>query len=243
MNILLLMMGGVGSRFGADRPKQFVLFHNRPIFSYIAEGYDQVPQIDRMVIVSHASWMDYVQEWCQKLQLKTPYAVVAGGETRSESVLNGLRAAKAFAAEGDVVLLHDATHPYVDADGTCKVIDGVKQYGGATLATFQYDTTYQMDEETHLLELVTPRRKMVTGASPEAFLLGELLDIYEKTSPDDFEKLTSGGAIALANGITMQVIETHVLNLKITYKPDMELFEKLCDSYFFPNAKVFAAED
>ena len=46
--------------------------------------------------------------------------------------------------------------------------------------------------------------------------------------------MTSAGAIALAHQIKMVVVPASVLNLKITYKGDMELFEKLAQSYFFP---------
>ncbi len=45
--------------------------------------------------------------------------------------------------------------------------------------------------------------------------------------------MTSAGAIALAHHIPMKVVPTELLNLKITYKRDMELFVKLCGNYFF----------
>ena len=60
MNILLMMMGGSGTRFGADIPKQYTIVEDAPIFSYIVKKYNDIPEIDRIVIVSHADWIDYV---------------------------------------------------------------------------------------------------------------------------------------------------------------------------------------
>lgn len=168
----------------------------------------------------------------KKCDIKVPFNVVAGGDTRSESVFNGLTDIKRFAGENDVVLIHDATHPYVDIEGTKGVIDAVNQFGGATLGAFQYDTVYRMNAE-HFIEEVVPRQEIVSGASPEAFRFGDIYEIYANSSKEEFERMTSAGAIALAHGISMKVIQADVINLKITYQNDMKVFKKLVKSYFF----------
>lgn len=233
MNTALLMMGGTGTRFGADIPKQYVKVGGRPIFSYILEGYDRLCDIDRIIVVSHADWVTYVEEVAARGGIQKLYRVVPGGDTRSESVRNGLIAAGEYASDDDIILIHDATHPYVDALGTAEVIRGVKEYGGATLAQFNYDTVYRMDDD-HVLTNIEPRFNIVAGASPEAFTFKRIYDIYLNSPREELEKMTSAGAIALAHGIRMKVVRSNVLNLKITYQEDIELFEKLCDTYFFP---------
>ena len=236
MNTALLMMGGSGTRFGADIPKQFVKVNGRPIFSYILEGYNALDCVDKIIVVSHADWIDYVKEIAAEIDADKLYAVAAGGSTRSESVRNGLIAAADYSSDDDVILIHDATHPYVDAVGTQEVIEGVKECGGATLAQFNYDTVYKMDDD-HILTNIEPRFNIVAGASPEAFTFGRIYDIYMNSPREELESMTSAGAIALAHGIKMKVVRANVLNLKITYADDMNLFEKLCDNYFFPDSK------
>lgn len=232
MNIVLLMMGGSGTRFGADIPKQYILVKEKPIFSYILKGYQDCEFVDRIVVVSHKDWIGYVEEWRDKLGIDKLSAIACGGGTRSESVLNGLVAMEDFAQDEDVILIHDATHPYVDKEGTKQVIEGVKKYGGATLGQCQYDTVYQMDEETNMLQKVVPRRQIVSGASPEAFKFKDIHKIYKEADAQYFEVMTSAGAIALANGIDMLVVPANVLNLKITYKNDMDVFLQMVDEYF-----------
>ncbi len=232
MNILLLMMGGSGTRFGADVPKQYILVKDKPIFSYILKGYQECDFIDKIVVVSHKDWIDYAQEWKEKLNIDKLAAITAGGDTRSESVLNGLVAMESFASDDDVILIHDATHPYVDKEGTKGVIEGVKKYGGSTLGQCQYDTVYQMNEETKMLEKVVPRQQIVSGASPEAFTFKDIHRIYTQSSKEELESMTSAGAIALAHGIDMLVVPSNVLNLKITYKNDLDVFLQMFDKYF-----------
>lgn len=233
MNFLLLMMGGSGTRFGASRPKQYTIINEKPVFAYILKEYNKMEDVDKIVIVSHKDWIDYVQEWKEKIGADKLIHIVQGGSSRSESVLNGLKSISDIAQPTDVVMLHDATHPYVDVDGTKAIIEGVKRYGGATLGQCQYDTCYRMNAETKLLEEVVPRQEIVSGASPEAFRFGDIFKIYSEASQEELDAMTSAGAIALAHNIPMVVVPASVLNLKITYPGDMELFKKLVDNYFF----------
>lgn len=232
MNIFLLMMGGSGTRFGASRPKQYTIIDNAPLFSYILKKADAVQAIDRIVIVSHRDWVDYVAEWSEKVLKQKPYAIVAGGDNRSQSVKNGLMSLMDVASDEDVVMIHDATHPYVDPDGIEQIVAAVQEFGGATLASKNYDTVYRTSE-AGFLEKVEPRDYIVAGASPEAFRFGDISRIYFGASDEELATMTSAGAIALAYHIPMKVVPANVLNLKITYPGDMELFLQLIHTYFF----------
>ncbi len=233
MNVLLLMMGGSGTRLGAAIPKQFLKVEGKPIFQYILEAYSTLPEIGAICIVSHQEWISYVEEVVGEVSVACPVRVTAGGESRSESVRNGLQAIRDLVVDTDIVLLHDATHPYMDAEGTRQVIRAAAEHGGATLGACQYDTCYQMDEE-NLLEKVIPRQLIVSGASPEGFRYGEISHIYFSATKEELDRMTSAGAIALAHGVPMEVIPSNILNLKITYPQDLALFRLLVHTYFFP---------
>lgn len=231
-NHVLLMMGGSGTRLGADRPKQYIEVEGMPIFAYILRKYASLENVDSIVIVSHEDWFDYVEEWKEKLALTTPVYVVGGGANRSESVKNGLVRLSEYAKAEDSVLIHDATHPYVDVQGTNEVIEALKTYKGATLGAYQYDTVYRVNDED-VIDSVIPRRYVVSGASPEAFLFGIIFPIYNDATEEELAAMTSAGAIAIEHGIQMKVVPANVLNLKITYKNDMDAFVKTVKTYFF----------
>ena len=175
MNYLLLMMGGSGTRLGADRPKPYIEIDGIPIFFYILRSYNKLDCIDEIIIVSNEMWIDYVEKWTDSLEIKHPISIVAGGETRSHSVYYGLKSISNRAKDEDIVLFHDATHPYVDEPGTIKVIEAIEEYGGATLGAFQYDTVYKMNQEGFITDVI-PRQELVAGASPEGFKFGEILN-------------------------------------------------------------------
>ncbi len=232
MNHVLLMMGGSGTRFGAEIPKQFIEVEGQPVFSYVMDKYDRFNKIDSIVLVCHAEWVDYADSWAKKLKIAKYVGTIAGGSTRSGSVRNGLRRLAEFANESDVVLIHDATHPYLDEGSTADAIRATQEHGAATLGRKQFDTVYRTDSDGSLREVV-PREEIVSGASPELFTFGPIHRIYEQASEEDLERFTSAGAIALANDIPMKVISTDYVNLKITYRHDMELFERLFHGYYF----------
>lgn len=234
MNVVIMTMGGSGTRFGAEIPKQYTLINDIPIFAYILRRINELKYIDKIIIVSNPDFIDYTNSWVEKINADKVYKVVKGGASRSESVFNGLKCAKEISkSDEDIVLIHDATHPYVDEERTLDVINAVKEYGAASLVSCEYDTVYLQDEDNNLILKEIPKKKVVVGASPEGFRLNKLYDIYDKTPYEDLEKMSSAGVIALENGMQMKAIPTNILNLKITYSEDMKLFKKLYNNYFF----------
>lgn len=225
-------MGGTGSRFGAAIPKQYTLIDDVPLFAYIIRKLDSIDCIDRLLIVSHKDWVDYANEWCEKYVQRIPYDVVAGGSCRSESVKNGLDKLNNYCSDKDVIMIHDATHPYVDEEGIKNIIEAVDEFGGATLASKNYDTVYEQSDDGFLVQ-VLKRENVIAGASPEAFRFGDIFRIYSEASFEELNAMTSAGAIALAHNIPMKVVPAKYLNLKITHPEDMKLFLKLCKGYFF----------
>ena len=227
---VLFMMGGSGVRFGADKPKQFVEVEGKPVFVYPLIKYGEIASIDGVVIVCNSLYIEDAKEICKAYNLKKINKIVPGGETRSESVYNGLKALEGLASDEDVILVHDATHPFVDSSNLDKLIDGIRKYGAGSMVNYIYDTAYLKNDEG-FLEQVIDRKKIAVGASPEGFSYLNMKNIYFHTPKEELEKMTSAGALALSFNIKMVVIEIELLNLKITYKRDMELFTKLINYY------------
>ncbi len=83
-NVILVMSGGIGARFGTDCPKQYNYMNGRPVIDYVIDAAKRSSFVDEIVIVASG---DYV-EYCRS-RFNVPVAV--GGKTRPESVANGLR--------------------------------------------------------------------------------------------------------------------------------------------------------
>lgn len=83
-NVILVMSGGVGSRFGADCPKQYCMMGNRMCIDYVMDACRKTKGIDAIVVVAAGEYVDF----CNK---RFGVPSVQGGTSRPESVANGLK--------------------------------------------------------------------------------------------------------------------------------------------------------
>ena len=83
-NVILVMSGGIGSRFGADCPKQYSMMGNRMVMDYVMDACRKTKGVDAIVIVASGNYVDF----CAK---RYSVPTVSGGATRPDSVANGLQ--------------------------------------------------------------------------------------------------------------------------------------------------------
>src|SRR5215831_2595501 len=112
MNVAIVVAGGKGIRFGADRPKQFVQLNGTPVIVHTLRRFAQSNQIDQIVIVLPAADVPDFQNILDKFAVQKVAGVIAGGDTRAQSVKNGLAAIQ----NATVVAVHDAVRPLVTRD-------------------------------------------------------------------------------------------------------------------------------
>lgn len=88
MNIVIILAGGVGSRVGGSRPKQFVEVLGKPILAYTVEIYQNHQSIDVIGIVCHEEWMEFTHSLVQKHSFSKVKWIIKGGNTFQSSVMN-----------------------------------------------------------------------------------------------------------------------------------------------------------
>lgn len=119
----LIVAAGTGSRIGGV-PKQFRLLGDRPVWKWSANTAELLWRenvvSELILIVPEHDWA----EVCASHGMKMPTRIVIGGKTRSESVLNGLRA-----CNGSHVLVHDGARPFVSCELCLRVIKETAEYG------------------------------------------------------------------------------------------------------------------
>ena len=226
MNHLLLMMGGSGVRFGNQIPKHYIKINGCSIYMHILKKICMIDDLDTIILVVNENWIEYVKNEIFEEKVRRQIVFTVGGQTRSESVLNGLKKLSEFAKDDDVVLIYDTTHPYVSEIDIKRVIDATLQCGAATLGMRQYDTCYKIENDNVICNVI-PRQNIVTGASPEGFIFKTIYNIFVNATKKELDNMTSAGAMALAYNIKMRVVPTDILNLKITHVNDMEIFKAL----------------
>lgn len=79
MNIAVIFAGGTGQRMNtASKPKQFLELHGKPIIIYTLEYFQNHSQINGIIVVCLASWIDYCKDLLYKYHINKVLKVVPG---------------------------------------------------------------------------------------------------------------------------------------------------------------------
>ena len=102
----IILAGGVGSRVGAGRPKQFVEVLGKPVLAYTIEIFENHSDVDAIESVGHKEWKEYlINDIIKKYNYKKVKLITEGGETFQESCINGLNNLKNEIQKDDYVLI------------------------------------------------------------------------------------------------------------------------------------------
>jgi len=106
---VVIVAGGKGERAGGGLPKQFQPIGDLPMLMHTIRAFNRYSAAMQIVVVLPDGFQAFWTELCAMHHFKVPHKVVMGGETRFDSVKNGL---KEVMDEG-VVGIHDAARPFV----------------------------------------------------------------------------------------------------------------------------------
>ena len=76
----IILAGGVGSRVGAGRPKQFIEVLGKPVLAYTIEIFQNNPQIDAIEVVCHKKWKEYLMGMIEQYGLSKVKWIADGGK-------------------------------------------------------------------------------------------------------------------------------------------------------------------
>jgi len=221
MNVAILVGGGRGVRFGGDRPKQFLELNGTPIIVHTLRQFELSRQIDQVVVVLPASEITVFQSLVDKLDLKKISRVVAGGETRAQSVKSGLAAIE----QAEVVAVHDAVRPLVTHDEIDRVVVAAAESGAAILVAGVSETIKEVED--HRVARTVARAHLRRALTPQSFHFEILKRAYEQL--DELEssgvEVTDDSFLVERLGVAVSVVEGSARNIKITTPEDLAMAE------------------
>lgn len=222
----IILAGGIGSRAGADRPKQFIEILNKPVLAYTIEIFQNHSEIDNIEVVCHISWKNYLEHMIDKYKLTKVKWIANGGETFQKSVLNGMNNLKGKINMDDYVLIQYGAAPFTSEKIVTDVIKVMKEHDSSFTATPCYQLMGSNDGNRESKTWID-RDKCIQIACPYGFRFSYLLDIYKRAEEQGLlEKIEPHTtSLMYALGDTLYQAYGDQSNIKITTKEDLYIFE------------------
>ena len=221
---VILPAAGLGTRMAGPQPKQFLSLDGLPILIHSLRAFAAVPRITAIYVAVRQPEIERVQAQIAEYGFAGQVKVVEGGDSRQESVAHALAALPA--QPDDIVLVHDAVRPLIDAATIDRTIDAVLQHGAAIVGMPAVDTIKQVERTAHgaLITSTIPREFVVLAQTPQGFRYGLLQKAFAEATADGFVGTDEASLIERA-GLPVAVVPGSQVNLKITQAGDLELAE------------------
>ena len=206
---------GIGSRMGADCPKQYLTLAGKTILEHTLGCLLSHPAIARVIVAlaPHDEWFEQLAVAADPRILR-----VEGGIERAYSVLNALHV-----AEGKWVLVHDAARPCLCHGDLDKLIATAMACDGAILGSRVRDTMKRTDGAGNIVATVE-REQLWHALTPQMFPTGTLKRALEEGLA--LGALITDEASAMERaGFTVKMVEGRADNIKVTRPEDLSLAE------------------
>ena len=211
----IVLAAGIGSRMGADCPKQYLTLAGKTILEHTLGCLLSHPAIARVIVAlaPHDGWFEQLAVAADPRILR-----VGGGVERAYSVLNALHV-----AEGKWVLVHDAARPCLCHSDLDKLITTAMACDGAILGSRVRDTMKRTDGAGNIVATVE-REQLWHALTPQMFPTGTLKRALEEGLA--LGALITDEASAMERaGFTVKMVEGRADNIKVTRPEDLSLAE------------------
>ncbi len=208
----IIVAGGKGLRMGAQIPKQFLELNGMPVLMHTIKSFRFDPNIF-VTVVLPSDQFEYWNWLCQKHRFNLPHQLVKGGDTRFQSVRNGL---KAIPQNADLVAIHDGVRPILSQQIIENGFEVASQKGNA-IAVVRLKDSIRKQELTGNNHSVN-RANYFLVQTPQTFEYNVLWEAYQQAEDDNF---TDDASVVEAMGKKINLIEGDYKNIKITTPEDL----------------------
>ncbi len=203
-------------KIGTSR-KQFMLLDGSPILLHTFRKFAACPLVTEIIVALRREDIAWVEPLLRQESSK-PVRVVEGGDTRQESVENALAV---LAPDTDLVAVHDAVRPFIDAVTLEKVIQEAAATGAAIVGIVPVDTVKQVRKNK--IYGTIPRERLVLAQTPQVFRYELLRRASEKAREDGFAATDESSLVERLEEVDVSVVLGTDRNIKITKPTDMDL--------------------
>ena len=226
---VIIVAAGSGTRMGADKNKQFLNIRGVPVIARTLRVFENMPEVEKILVVTRAGDIDEMRRVIECHGIKKVFDVIKGGDTRQQSVMNGLE--HLGGEDDDIVLIHDGARPFIRAEFVRELISQIESENceAAAIGVPVKDTIKQIDDHGFISS--TPDRdSLISVQTPQGFRYGLIMKAHTraKNKSADFTD-----DCAVAESFTTErvmIIKGDYRNIKITTPEDLALAEIILEN-------------
>jgi 2-C-methyl-D-erythritol 4-phosphate cytidylyltransferase len=219
---VIIVAGGKGSRMQSNTPKQFIEINGEAVIVRTIKAFLNYNSLIKIIISVHKDFKVYLEELLLKHGLnKNNIQITLGGETRFQSVKNGL---SLIEDQNAIVGIHDAARPFVSIQTIKTCFDTAKEKGNATPFVFVTDTIRKVDGQ---FNSSVDRSLFRIIQTPQCFLASKIKDAFAQEYNPIF---TDDASVLEYNGEKINLVEGNIENIKITTQFDLSIAKTLLNN-------------
>lgn len=222
MHYTVMLVAAAGSSTRMGQPKQHILLQDKPVLLHTLLHLQSVPEIDELLLIARSEDTAFFAELAARYNITKLRTVVEGGNSRQQSVANGLAA---LPAQTTLVGIHDGARPFVSREAVSSVIQTAAQTGAAALALPLRDTVKEADEQGRILR-THDRNRLWRAQTPQVFDSQRLQQEMQRAIAcgQDF---TDECQLMEQAGVPVQLVPGSEANLKLTTPEDIRVANAL----------------
>lgn len=211
---------GSGSRLGFSIPKALIEVAEKPLFVHSLLPFLSFSECTQVIIAAPANYLNHFKAEVKKHFSQPNILVVAGGETRQDSV--GL-ALDCVTKKIDTVLVHDAARPFVTAELIKRVVNAVDNEIVAAVPGLQiHDTVKKTLSDSTIVETTLSRDGLYTIQTPQAIVYEIAKLGHQKAKAELFQGTDDVSLVERYHLGRVKIVHGDSANVKITTPSDYQ---------------------
>jgi len=213
----LIVAGGKGTRMNTATPKQFLVVDGLPILMHTLYAFFRYSEKIEVILVLPESDFNTWKTLCTEYSFSKPVRLQAGGDTRFQSVKNGL---DLIQGEG-LVAIHDGVRPLVSEDMIGASFRLAALHGSA-VAAVRLKESIRMTNQDSTQAMDRSQFRLIQ--TPQTFQVALIKKAYLQKED---ASLTDDASVAERAGHTISLFEGSYENIKVTTPEDLVVAEAL----------------
>jgi 2-C-methyl-D-erythritol 4-phosphate cytidylyltransferase len=210
----ILVAGGKGNRMGGPVSKQYLPIGGTPVLMHTLEKFHEADSDIFLILVLPEDDFPLWKRLCEEYQFSLAHQVISGGNSRFQSVKNGLNA---LPFEEGLVAIHDGVRPFVKKEVILESFSQAEKSGSAIAVVDLKDSIRKVDENG--VSTFQERQFFRLVQTPQTFQIAKIKKAFQV---EELPQFTDDATVYENQGWIVSLIPGNAENIKITTPDDLD---------------------